>query len=130
MPIWRIVGENHVRAKLLKAIFAMRARAVGIHHETDRGEIARLELANCRANLGHAAHNLVTGNNRIDSGHELAPLVANRMQIGVADAAEEYLDLDVAFGGIATVDLGGSQRRCRTSSGVSFRVVRRWMHMI
>src|SRR6266446_9444866 len=70
----------------------------------------------------------MTGNNRVDSGHELTPLVPNRMEIGVADAAKQDFDLHVAVSWIATLDLGGGQRRCSTGSGVSFRVVRSWMH--
>src|SRR6266513_5329224 len=125
----RVEGEDHVRAELLKASLAPWAGAIRIDHASDRGEIAGLVLSNCRADLGHTAYNLVTGNNRVSRGHELAPLVANRMQIGVADAAKQDLDLHVAVSWIATVDLGRSQPRCRTGSGVSFRVVRRWMHM-
>src|SRR5439155_5504650 len=71
----------------------------------------------------------MTGDNRVIRGHELAPLVADRMEIGMADAAEEDLDLQVVFSCIATFDLGGGQRRCGTGGGVSFRVVRSWMHM-
>ena len=41
----------------------------------------------------------------------------------MADAAEEDFDLHVVFGWIAPRDRGGGQRRCRTGSGVSFRLV-------
>ena len=50
------------------------------------------------------------------------------MEIGVADAAEEDFDLHVAFGRIAPRNRGRGQRRCRTGSGISFRVVSAWMH--
>lgn len=43
----------------------------------------------------------MTGNNRIDRGHNTAPLVTYRMEVGVADAAEENFDLHVVFGWIA-----------------------------
>src|SRR5256885_13659191 len=89
----RIEGENHVRAELLETSLALCAGAVRIDHATDRGEIAGLVLGNCRADLGHAADDLVAGDNRIIRGHELAPLVADRMEIGLADAAEENFDL-------------------------------------
>src|SRR5947209_1875495 len=88
----------------------------------------RVVLGNCRADLGYTADDLVAGNNRVIRGHELAPLVADRMEIGVADAAEEDLDLHVAVSRIATLDLSGGQRRCRAGSRVSLRVVRSWMH--
>src|ERR1039457_4973098 len=61
--------------------------------------------------------------NRVDSGHELAPLVADRMEIRVADAAEQDFNLNVVFGWVATRDRCGGKRRCRTPSGVSLRVV-------
>ena len=52
----------------------------------------------------------MTGHDRVHSGHELAPLVPDRMQIGVADAAEENFNLHIAFGRFTTVYLGGSER--------------------
>src|SRR6266487_3232840 len=124
----RVEGEDHVRAELLKASLALWAGAVRIDHAADRDQVAGLVLGNCRADLGHTADDLVTGDNRVIRGHELAPLIADRMEIGVADAAEEDLDLHVAVSWIAALDLGGGQRRCGTGSGVSFRVVRSWMH--
>ena len=120
----RVVGEDHVRAELLKASLALGAGAVRIDHAADRGEVAGLVLGDRRADLGDTADDLVAGDDRVDSGHEPAPLVADLMQIGVADAAEKDLDLDVAFGWIASRDRGGSQRRCRAGGGISFRVVR------
>ena len=96
-----VVGEGHVRAELLKASLALGAGAVGVDHAADRGEVAGLVLRNCRADLGDTADDLVAGDNRVDRGHELAPLVADRVQIGVADAAEQDLDLHVVFGWIA-----------------------------
>ena len=43
------------------------------------------------------------------------------MEVGVADAAEEDLDLHVAFGRLAARDRGGGQRRGRAGGGVGFR---------
>ena len=48
----------------------------------------------------------MAGDNRIIRGHELAPLVADRMEIGVADAAEQDFDLHIAISWITTLDLG------------------------
>src|SRR5438477_587095 len=55
--------------------------------------------------LGDTTDDLMTGDNRVIRGHELAPLVADRMEIGVADAAEQDFNLHVAFSWIATYDL-------------------------
>ena len=120
-----VEGEDHVRAELFKASFAVWARAIRIDHAANRSEIALFEPGDCRADLGHTADDLMTGNDRVHSGHELAPLVADGMKIGVADAAEQNFDLHVAISWITTLDLSGSQRRCRTGSRVGFRVVRR-----
>jgi hypothetical protein len=70
----------------------------------------------------------MTGNDRVSRGHELAPLVADRMKVGVADTAEQDFNLHVAVRWIATLDFRGRQWRCFTGSGISFRVVRSWMH--
>src|SRR6266496_454507 len=102
----RVEGEDHVRAELLKASLALWAGAVRIDHAADRGKITWLVLGNCRADLGHTADDLMAGDNRVIRGHELAPLVAHRMQIGVANAAEQDFDLHVAISWITTLDLG------------------------
>src|SRR5438309_6630243 len=128
MLVRRIEGENHVRAELLQTSLALCAGAVRIDHAADRGEIAGLVLGDCRPDLDNTADDLVTGNNRIIRGHELAPLVPDRMEIGVADAAEEDLDLHVPVSWIAPVDFSGGQPRCRARSGVRLRVVGSWMH--
>ena len=65
---------------------------------------------------------------RVNSGHDAAPFVKNLVEVGVTDAAKQDFDLHVAVSWIATRNRGGSQLRCRTGSGVSFRVVRRFMH--
>src|SRR5512132_1988065 len=118
-----VVGERHVGAELLKSSFALGAGTVRVDHAADRSEIAGFVLGNCRADLGDTADDLVPGDNRVDSGHDAAPLVAHLVEIGVADAAEEDLDLHVAFDWIAPRDRGRGKRRCRTRSGVSFGVV-------
>lgn len=76
MPVGEVVGEDHVRAKLLKAILALGAGAVGVNHTADRGEIAGLELGDCRSHLGDTPDDFVSWDARIDSGHG-GPLVTN-----------------------------------------------------
>src|SRR5437762_1589660 len=124
----RIEGKNHVRAELLETSLALCAGAVRIDHAADRGEIPGLVLGDCRPDLDNTADDLVAGDNRIIRGHELAPLVADRMEIGVADAAEENFDLHVPVSWIAAADLSGGQPRCRARSGVSLRIECSWMH--
>jgi hypothetical protein len=130
MLVRRVVGEDHVRAELFAASLAMWTGAVRVDQAADSGEVTRLVFGNCRADPGHATDDLMTRDNRIDSGHELAPLVADRMQIRVADTAKQDFDFHVTVSWIAPLDFGGSQSGGRTGCGVSFRVVGSWMHMI
>jgi hypothetical protein len=60
----------------------------------DRDEIAGLELGDCGADL-------VARDDGIDGRYEAAQLVTDVVEIGVADAAQENLDLYVMFGWIA-----------------------------
>jgi hypothetical protein len=94
--IWRVIGGDHVRTVLLKIGLALLAVAVGINHAADCSNIARLEFGYYRTDLGDTANNLMTRNAWIDSGHS-TPLVANGVEIGVADTAEKDLDLNVVF---------------------------------
>src|SRR5204863_9776632 len=76
MPVRRVEGEDHVRAELLEASFALWAGAVRVDHAADRGEIPGLVLGNCRSHLGHTADDLMARYDRVIRGHELTPLVA------------------------------------------------------
>jgi hypothetical protein len=62
----------------------------------------------------------MAGNAGINGRHYFLPLVAHLVKIGVADAAEENLDLDVVCAGIAPGDHGGGKRRCGAGCGVRF----------
>src|SRR6266567_6315135 len=128
--IRRVEGKRQVRAVLLESSLALWTCTVRIDQAANRDEVARFVFGNCRADLRDATDNLMAGHNRVHSRHELAPFVAHRMQIGVADAAEKNVDLNVALGRIASRDNSGSQWRCRTGSGIGFRVVCSWMHVL
>src|SRR5438132_10594305 len=84
----RVEGEDHVWAVLFKASFALRTGTIRVDHTADRDDVAGFVLCNCRADLRHAAHVLMTGHDRVHSGHELAPLVPVRMYNGVSVSAE------------------------------------------
>src|SRR5437762_4643527 len=121
--IRRVEGEDHIRAELFKASLAVRAGSIRVDHAADRSEIPGLVLGNRRADFGDTPDDLMTGDDWVIRGHELAPLIADRMEIGVTDAAEKDLDLHVVVSWLATFDLRGRQPRCRTGSGVSLRIV-------
>ena len=121
--VGEVVGEGHVRAELLEAGLALGAGAVGVDQAADRGQVAGLEFGYGGADLGDAADDLMAGNAGVDGGHDAAPLIAGLVEVGVADAAEEDLDLHVVLGGIAPLDGGGSKRRCCAGDGIGFCVV-------
>ena len=120
--VWGVVGEGHVRAELLETGLALGAVTVGVNQAADCGKVAWLELGDCGADLGDTADNLMSGNARIDSGH-FAPLVADLMQVRVADAAEKDFDLNPVFARITPMDCGGGKWRFRACSSVSLRFV-------
>src|SRR6266576_4407916 len=100
----RIESQCHVWAELLEVTFAIWAGAVGVDHATHRDKIACLVLGNGRTDLGYTADDLMAGNDWIVRRHELAPFVANRVKVGVANATKKNFDLHVALGGIASGD--------------------------
>ena len=109
MFVRRVESENHVGAELLQATLALGAGAIRIDHAANRSQVTGLVLRNGGPDLGDTTNDFVTGDDRVIRGHELAPLVADRVQIGVADATEQNFDLHVAVSWIAAVDLGGRQ---------------------
>ena len=89
------IGERGALvAVVLFAALAGGALAAGVDDDADGRDAAHLELADCAANGRDAADDLMAGNERID---RLAPFVADHVQIGVADAAVENIDGDLAW---------------------------------
>ena len=105
----RIESKRHVWAELFEVTFAIWTGAVGVHHATNRDEIAWLVLGNAGTDLGYTADDLMAGNDWIVRRHELAPFVANRMKVGVANATKKDFDLHVAVHGIAPRNCCGGQ---------------------
>ena len=124
----RIESERHVWAELFEIAFAILARSIGVNHATHRNEIAWLVLGNGRTDVGYASNDLMAGDNRIVRRHELAPFIANRMQVRVTNATEKDFDLHIAVGGIASHDRRRGQQRRLTGSGIGLRFVSSWMH--
>ena len=123
MLIGEVVGVGRIPAELFESGPARGAGPVGVDQAANPGKVAGLELGDSGANLGNATDDLMAGNAGIDGGHKVAPLVADLVKIGVADAAEKDFNLYVSFGRLATHDCGGSKPRCRAGGGVSFGVV-------
>src|SRR5919199_965931 len=114
--IWRIVGEGHMRTVLLKTGLALGAVTIGVNHAADCRNIAGFKLADCRADLGDTANDLVSRNARIDSWHSSTPLATNGVEVRVTYAAEKDLDLNVMFTWLASRDRNRGKWRFRTRS--------------
>jgi hypothetical protein len=67
--------------------------------------------------LSDATDNLVT---RYGGVLSEVPLVARKVEIGVADAAVKNLDLDIAIGELTAWNGGSDERRSGTGRGVGF----------
>ena len=61
-------------------------------------QFSPLQLANRRADPGDGANDLVARYDRVDKRHDTALLVVHRMQVGMADTAEQDFDLHIALG--------------------------------
>src|SRR5262249_6294969 len=62
-------------------------------------QVALAELLDGAAGFRHPPHDLVPRHARVHRGHHAFPFVAHLMQIGVANAAVENLDLHVLRAG-------------------------------
>ncbi len=102
-----VVSKGKVVTKLLEPSLALGTGAIGVHDAAHGSKVAGLELGHARTDLSHPPDDFMAGNARINGRHQSAPLIAGLVEVGVADAAEENLDLHVVFGGIAARD------RCR-----------------
>ena len=114
----RVVGEHAAGAELLHVRLAGRAGVVRIDEAADPDHVAGLVGGDRRPDRRHPADDLVTRHHRIDRGHEGGPLVAHRVQVRVADAAEEDLDLHVGVGDGAALDGIGLERGRGAGGGI------------
>src|SRR5262249_21693926 len=118
-----VVSKNSFGTELLEVYLAFIARKIGVNQATDTHQIAGFVFRDCRAGVHNTAHDLMAGNDRINSRHKLAPFVAYGMKIRVADAAKKNLDLNVAVCRIAAWNPADGERRRLIRSGISFRLV-------
>ena len=118
-----VVGEGEVLAELLEAGLAFGTGAVGVDQAAYGGEVTGLEFGNGGADLGYAADDFVSRDARVDGGHDFAPLIAGLVEVGVADATEKNLDLDIVAGGIAALNGGRDEGRSGAGDGIGFGFV-------
>jgi hypothetical protein len=118
-----VVGEDGAGgAELFVAIAAVFAGAAGIHQAAHGGEVADLEFFDAGADFDDAAEDFVAGHAGIGGA---VPFVAGDMDIGVADAAVQDLDLHVLRAGLAALDDGRGERRGCVQNRISFGVKHR-----
>src|SRR6266851_2887142 len=95
-----VIGESE---EILAILFfpgaTTDADAARIHHTTHRGDVAFLEFLDRAADLDHAADDFVAGHTGIHRRHYLFPLVADLVQIRMADATVENFNLHVLWTG-------------------------------
>jgi len=120
MLVRKVVGVRGIGAELFEPGAAFRAGAVGVDHAAHGGKIADLELLHRRADFGDAADDLVSGDAWVDRGKKLSPLIADLVQIGMADPAVENVNLDVLFSWISSGNCSSGKRGSRAGSRVRF----------
>ncbi len=90
-------------AELLLAVLAVLALAAGVDHAADADPVTDLVARHTIADLGHDAGDLVTGHHREDGA---APLLADLVDVAVADPGEGDVDDDVVIAQLAPFDRG------------------------
>ena len=118
VDVRRVVGERRRRRTvLLLPVPARRAGAAGVDEAADRREVPFLEAADGAPHARHAADDLVTGDAGVRRRHVRLPLVADLVQVGVADPAVEDVDPDVLRPRLAARDGHLRERRARVGRG-------------
>jgi hypothetical protein len=112
-----IVGEGEVvLAVLLEPLAAIGAVAAGIDHAAHAGQVAGLEAGDFLPDLLHPSDDFVPGHH---GESRAAPFVPRLVEIGVADAAEENLDVDVVRSGRSALEVERHERRPGARGGVA-----------
>jgi hypothetical protein len=100
--VFAVVYENDAAiAELLEVRPAIFASAAGINHAAHADQIALAKFLHVGSNLPDAPDDLVTRNAGVSRA---APLVPHCMQIRVAHAAKQNIDLDVIRRRLAAVE--------------------------
>ena len=122
MRVGAAVGAHHVRAELLEPFLARITRAVGVDDAADTHEIAALEPGYARAHLRDASDDFMPRHAGVVRGHDGSPLVPREVNVGMADATEEDVDLNVAIQRVPPRDGGRPEPRSGARSRKGFGV--------
>ena len=113
-----VVGSGEsVIAVLLLTLVTGRTVPTTIHHATDTGKITDFKIFDLFTDGNDAAHNFVTGNGGIQ---RVFPFIPGGVQIGMADAAKEYIYLDIIGTWLTTQDFVGRQWTTGSLSSIGF----------
>src|SRR6185312_1539562 len=103
-----VIGKDElVVAVLLETLAAVRAGAAGVDHTPDGRELPFFELGDLLADPDHPPDDFVARYDRVDGG---LPLVPGLVQVGMAHAAIEDLDLNVVRTGSTPLERKRGQR--------------------
>ena len=119
-----------MRAILLSIRLALSAGVIRTDEAPNTDRVAYFNLGNLRANRRHPADDLVAGHAGVYRGHDLIPLISSGMEIGVAYAAEQNLDLHVPFGGLAASDRSRFEWRGFAIDCIGLGLVHLFLHLL
>jgi len=85
-----------------------------VDHTANTDEVPGFPLSDRTTHGFYAAHDFMPGNLRIGAR---APFSAYRVQVGVADAAEENADMDIAGAHVAALEPPGGEGAGRLIRG-------------
>ena len=98
-----------------------RAGAIRVDQAADRGEVAGLNLVT-RPDPGDTPDDLMAGDDRVDGGHDAAPLVADQWR-SEWQMPQNRISICTSCSVASRRVIVSDQRRCRTGSGVCLRLV-------
>jgi hypothetical protein len=98
-------------------VAAIIARPAGVDHATNGRQVAFPEIFHIASDFHNPADDLVARDARISGA---APFAPRGVDIGMANAAKEDVDLDVARFGIATVERKRSEGRSFGTGSIAF----------
>src|SRR5947209_4022308 len=103
LAIRRVVGSGEsllALAIVLEPSLAAIAHSARIHHAAHAGDVSDLVVLYLRTDARHASHDFVPDHQRIN---RVLPLISHRVQVRMAHAAKQDLDLDIFRTGFTAV---------------------------
>ena len=116
LAVLTVIGAGKaVLAILFQPLIAAWAAAAGIYHATDADQIADPVTRGMATDGANAADDFVARHHRVN---RIAPFVASLMQVRMAHAAEQHLNLHIVVAQGARWVIERHQRRLRIMRGI------------